>query len=159
MKASTMIIGIITGIILTAIIGWNVAPGMMTTETLSPYGVDETAERLKTKALEIGWVVPSITKLNQSIKKHGGGELPPIRLVNMCQADHAYRILKDDKNKFVSVMMPCTISVFEKSDGKTYISAMNAGLLGKMFGGEIAVVMSGPVAVAQQSIIDYAIEK
>ena len=35
-------------------------------------------------------------------------------------------------------MMPCTISVYEKSDGKTYIGSMNAGLLGRVFGGTVA---------------------
>jgi uncharacterized protein (DUF302 family) len=157
MKAATLIGGIIIGTILTAIIGWNIMPGMMCSETLSPYSVDETAEKIKQKALEIGWVVPGITKLHKSIKKHGGGELRPVSLVNLCQANHAYNILKDDENKFVSVMMPCTISVYEKSDGKTYISAMNASLLGKMFGGEISTVMAGPVATDQQSFIDFAI--
>jgi uncharacterized protein (DUF302 family) len=159
MKAATLIGGIILGVILTAIIGWQMAPGLMLSETPSPYGVEETAARLKQKALEMGWVVPSIAPLNKSIKKHGGGTLPPIRLVNLCEANHAYRILKDDQNKFVSVMMPCTISVYEKSDGKAYIGSMNAGLLGKVFGGEIAAVMSGPVAEAQQAFIRFAVQK
>ena len=55
-------------------------------------------------------------------------------------------------------MMPCTISVYQKSDGKTYIGTMNAGLLGKMFGGMIAEVMAGPVAADQQSFIAFAKE-
>ena len=33
--------------------------------------------------------------------------------------------------------MPCTISVYEKSDGKTYISMMNLELMGKMYGGDV----------------------
>jgi hypothetical protein len=36
--------------------------------------------------------------------------------------------------------------VYEKTDGKAYVSTMNAGLMGRMFGGTVAKVMSGPVA-------------
>ena len=31
-----------------------------------------------------------------------------------------------DENKVIATMMPCTISVYEKADGKTYIGTMNA---------------------------------
>ncbi len=54
--------------------------------------------------------------------------------------------MKDDKAMFVTVMMPCSISVYEKSDGNVYVSTMNAALMGRMFGGTVAKVMSGPVA-------------
>lgn len=153
-----LIIGTFIGIILSAIVGWTMMPGMMLKERQSPFSVEETAEKIKQNALAKGWVVPSITPLYKSIKKHGGGELRPVLLVNLCQAHHAYNILKDDENKIVSVMMPCTISVYQKSDGKTYIGTMNAGLLGKMFGGMIAEVMAGPVAADQQSFIAFAKE-
>jgi uncharacterized protein (DUF302 family) len=49
--------------------------------------------------------------------------------------------------------MPCTISVYEKSDGKAYIGSMNAGLLGKMFGGTVAEIMGEKVADDQQAFI------
>ena len=79
----------------------------------------------------------------------------PVMLVNLCQANHAARMLGDDSARKVSVFMPCTISVYKKADGKTYISSMNAGLLGNMFGGIVAKVM-GEVAVDQQSFISVA---
>jgi uncharacterized protein (DUF302 family) len=157
MKAGSTIIGIILGVFATAVIGWTVVPSLMCTETPSPYSVEETAENIKQNALAAGWVVPSITELQKSVKKHGGGELPPVNLINLCQAEHAYNLLKTDENKYISVMMPCTISIYEKSDGKTYVSAMNASFLGKMFGGDIAEVMSGPVAEDQQAFITAAV--
>ncbi len=158
MKAGSTIIGIILGVFATAAIGWVMVPSLMCTETLSPYSVEETAQKIKQSALATGWVVPSISKLQKSIKEHGGGELPPVNLINLCHAEHAFNLLKSDANKYISVMMPCTISVYQKSDGKTYISAMNAGLLGKMFGGEISRIMAGPVAEDQQAFITAAIK-
>jgi len=52
--------------------------------------------------------------------------------------------------------MPCTISVYEKADGKIYIAHMNAGLMGKVFGGVISEVMSGPVTEQQNRFVDFA---
>ncbi|GAB6052263.1 hypothetical protein JCM17960_10830 [Magnetospira thiophila] len=128
---------------------------MMLHENLSPYGTEETVNKIKENALKRGWVVPDIKPLHKSIAKHGGGTLPAVMLVNLCQANHAFNILEDDENRKISVFMPCTISVYEKADGKTYIGTMNAGLLGKMFGGTVATVMKD-VAADQQSFIEFA---
>jgi len=48
-----------------------------------------------------------------------------------------------DDARLVSAMMPCTISVYEKDDGNIYVAHMNAGLMGKVFGGVIAVPLAG----------------
>ncbi|NOQ80042.1 MAG: DUF302 domain-containing protein, partial [Gammaproteobacteria bacterium] len=142
--------GFVLGTIVTGFAGWSMMPGMMLHENLSPYGIDETVNKIKENATSQGWVVPSVKPLHKSVLKHGGEELRPIMLVNLCQPNHAFNILREDVNKKISVFMPCTISVYQKSDGKTYVGTMNAGLLGEMFGGTVAEVMS-EVAVDQQS--------
>jgi uncharacterized protein (DUF302 family) len=156
LKISNVLVGVVFGVILTGVVGWRAGPGLMLKEYQSPFGVDETVEKIKANAIAEGWVVSGVTPLNDSVKKHGGGELPPIRLVNLCQANHAFNILQDDANKIISVMMPCTISVYQKSDGKTYIGTMNAGVMGKVFGGTVAEVMGGQVAEQQQKFIAFA---
>jgi len=156
MKGITAIAsGFIAGVIVTGIIGWNMMPGMILHENVSPYGTEKTINIIKANAANIGWVVPSIKPLHKSILKHGGGKILPTMLVNLCQANHAFSILNEDENKKISVFMPCTISVYEKADGKTYIGSMNAGLLGQMFGGTVAEVMKN-VASDQQSFIEFA---
>lgn len=147
--------GAIIGVVVTALIGWNMMPGMMLHENVSPYDIDKTVETIKANALAKGWVVPGIKPLHESVKKHGGGDLSAVMLVNLCQAEHAFNILEADENKKISVFMPCTISVYEKSDGKTYIGTMNAGLLGEMFGGRVAEVMKD-VAADQQNFIAFS---
>ena len=148
--------GFLVGIVLVSALGWIMMPGMMLHETLSPYTVNETVEKIKTSALAEGWVVAGVKPLHKAVKKHGGYDIPPVMLINLCQADHAYNILKEDDNKVLSVMMPCTISVYQKGDGKTYIGSMNAGLLGTMFGGTIAEIMGKQVAAQQQIFVDAA---
>lgn len=150
-----IILGFVIGVLLTGIVGWNMMPGMMLHENLSPFGTEETVNKIKENAIAKGWVVPSVKPLHQSVLKHGGGVIPPVMLVNLCQANHAFNILQENDNKKISVFMPCTISVYEKTDGKTYIATMNAGLLGAMFGGTVATTMKD-VAVDQQSFIQFA---
>ncbi len=150
------LVGFLVGIVLVSALGWIMMPGMMLHETLSPYTVNETVEKIKTSALAEGWVVAGVKPLHKAVKKHGGYDIPPVMLINLCQADHAYNILKEDDNKVLSVMMPCTISVYQKGDGKTYIGSMNAGLLGTMFGGTIAEIMGKQVAAQQQIFVDAA---
>ena len=149
----SVLVGVILGVVVTGATGWFYAPELMLQERESPYGVEETVARIKQKAREQNWVVPGVTQIHKSISKHGGGELPPVMLVNICKPDYAYDILKEDDNKIVSVFMPCTISVYQKSDGKTYIGTMNAGLLGKMFGGSVAEIMGEQVAADQKKFI------
>jgi uncharacterized protein (DUF302 family) len=150
-----LVIGLVAGIILTGLIGWSIMPGSMLKEYPSPYGVDETVDKIKSKALNSNWVVSGVKPLHESIKKHGGGNTRPVMLVNLCQPNHAFNILEQDENRKVSVFMPCTISVFQKSDGSTWIGAMNAGLMGRMFGGRVAEVMS-MVSDEQQRFIEFA---
>ena len=136
--------------------GWLLVrflPGLMLPEAPSAYGLAETVTKLTDAAQAAGWVVQSIVELEKSIEKNGGGVVRPVRLVNICQAKHAARIMSDDTARRVSVLMPCTISVYEKSDGSVWVGAMNAGLIAPLFGGVVAAVMGGPVATEQQSFL------
>jgi uncharacterized protein (DUF302 family) len=159
MTVLSILIGFLAGMILLGVLGWLMMPGLMLKEWQSPFDVEETVEKISRNAVAEGWVVSSVLPLDESVKKHGGGDLPLVRLVNLCQADHAYKILREDPTKIVSVMMPCTISVYQKTDGKTYVGTMNAGLMGKMFGGIVAKVMGGVVAKQQQSFISFVHKK
>jgi len=155
MKFLPAIIGFVVGVLFVALIGWNMMPSMMLKEHQSPYSLQETVQRIEQNAKLKGWVLAGSSNISKSVQKHGGGELGRVILINLCQADHAYNILNEDENKRVSVMMPCTISVYEKKDGSVYIANMNAGLLGMMFGGKVAEVMGGAVAEEQQSFIQF----
>ncbi|MBI2518100.1 MAG: DUF302 domain-containing protein [Opitutae bacterium] len=128
-------------------------PRLMLPEQRSAYGLEETVKRLTDSALAAGWVVQSVVELEKSIAKNGGGTVRPVRLVNICQAKHAARIMNDDTARRVSVLMPCTISVYEKSDGSVWVGAMNPGLIAPLFGGVVAAVMGGPVAREQESFL------
>ena len=153
--ASSFVLGLLTGVVV-AVAGVVIAmPRLMLKERVSPFSLDETITTITQRVADAHWTVSSVMPLDQSVRKHGGAELPPIRLVNICQAGHASRLLVKGETRKVSVMMPCTIAVYEGDDGKTRVATLNAGLLGRMFGGEVSAVMAGPVASEQASFVDF----
>ena len=64
-----------------------------------------------------------------------------LKVVSLCQPHYSYSLLQRDEHKFVSGIMPCRAAVYETTDGTVYISELNTGRLGSLFGGDIAEVM------------------
>ena len=155
-KFITFVVGIIVGIGALIAMLFMFGPSMMIHEHVSPLGLEETVAKISENALAEGWVVAGVKPLHKSVKKHGGGDILPVMLIDLCEAHHAFEILSQDDERYVSVMMPCTISVYTKKDGKTYIAHMNAGLVGQLFGGKIAEVMGGPVSEQQNKFVEFA---
>jgi uncharacterized protein (DUF302 family) len=109
-------------------------------ESQSPYGFAETLERL-TKAVEQkGWKLPAVHNLQQTLA-NAGKEVLPVSVLAICHPAHSGRILEKDAERSVSALMPCRISVYERFDGRTYISRLNAGVMAKAFGGIVETVM------------------
>lgn len=128
---------------------------MMVRERVSPYGVDETVAKIKENAKAINWVSPGVKNMNKSITKHGGPDIGgPVRIVELCNAQHAGKILSEDSGRYSALLMPCSIAVYTKSDGKTYVSSMKAGQMGAMMGGIVAEVMAD-VDVDQKKILNF----
>ncbi len=128
---------------------------MMIEERVSPYGVDETVSKIQENAKAIGWVSPSVKNMNKSIKKHGGADIGgPVRIVELCNVEHARNLLKEDEGRYAAVFMPCAIAVYSKTDGKTYVSNMKAGIMGSMMGGLVADVME-IVDADQKKILEF----
>jgi uncharacterized protein (DUF302 family) len=153
-----LVLGILLGALLAlavvALVLRARAAAWMLPEKRSALGLDDTVKRLSETAQAAGWIVQSIVELEKSILKNGGGTVRPVRLVNLCQAQHAAEIMRDDTARRVSVLMPCTIAVYEKSDGRIWVAAMNPGLIAPLFGGVVARVMGGPVAAEQLRFLD-----
>jgi uncharacterized protein (DUF302 family) len=125
----------------------------MVDEVQSPVGAAETVERLQRAAEAEGWRVLAVRRLHESVKQHAGIDVLPVHVVEICHPAEAAKILAEDDARRVSVFMPCSISVYEKKDGKAYLASTNAGLLGRLFGGVVADVMGGSVADAQRRFV------
>jgi len=109
-------------------------------ENESKYGFDETVEILKAETEKKTWKVVAIHDLENTLANNGYDVLP-VKVFSVCHPKHSSKILEKDDERIVSSLMPCRVSVYEKSDCKVYISRMNTGVLAKSFGGIIEEVM------------------
>lgn len=152
----SLALGVVIGVVLTALVAWQAMPSLMISVHPSRYDdVDQTCAAL-VKAIEAnGWSSPAVRNMNQSMAKHGVQYDRPIRIVELCRAEYARRVL--ETNPEVSTLMPCAWGVYEGEDGKVYIAGMNMGLMGKMFGGRIAEVMGGHVAADEWAMLGEVI--
>jgi len=118
------------------------APGIfqMLIERQSPLDFEETLKKLEENAKAQGWKVPSKWKVDfqRNLKRVTGTDIGPNRVLKMCEPEAAAKLLVKDEYKQLTAMMPCTIAVYVKSDGKTYISMMNLEAMGMMYGGDVA---------------------
>ncbi|MDA3910170.1 MAG: DUF302 domain-containing protein [Bacteroidales bacterium] len=109
-------------------------------ENESKYNFAETVEMLIAKIEKEDWKVSTVHNLQESLEKNGT-EVLPIKVFALCNPKHSSKILLKDDERIVSSLMPCRVSVYEKSNGKTYISRMNTGILAKSLGGVVEEVM------------------
>ena len=120
-----------------------VPPGFkMLIEVPSPLGFEETLERIEANAKELGWKVPEKWKVDfqRNMLKVTDTDIGPNRVLKMCEPFAAVKLLVKDEFKMLTAMMPCTIAVYEKSDGKTYVAMMNLEAMGQMYGGVVLEV-------------------
>lgn len=109
-------------------------------ERESKLNFTETVEAL-TKALPTdGWKISVVHDLQDALKKNGKDVLP-VKVFEVCNPQYSGKILEADNFRAVSLMMPCRVSVYEKSNGKTYIAVMNSKPMAKSIGGIVETVI------------------
>lgn len=96
-----------------------------------------------------GWKISHIHDLQQALKNNGQDVLP-VHVIELCNPKYSGKLLEDDNTRFMSVMMPCRIAVYEKRNGTTFISLLNAENLIKMLGGSIR----NEIRKVQDEVID-----
>jgi uncharacterized protein (DUF302 family) len=153
-KGMTLAVGLCLGAGVLAVAGALLAPKAMLKEQLSPYNHPETVAQIQHAVTNGEWIISHTMDMQKSLAKHGK-VVGRVTVLKICEPNHAEKILQDDDAMYVSVMMPCSIAIYDKSDGKTYVSTMNAGLMGRMFGGTVAKVMAGAVASETAAFTDF----
>jgi uncharacterized protein (DUF302 family) len=127
---------------------------LMVHETKSPYDFEKTVSVITEEARHQGWVVPKVHDFQQSLLKFDQDDPGRIKVVKVCKPEYAARLLRHDESKYVSVLMPCSLSVYEKSDGHTYVAAMNMELMSLLFQGDIGDTLSA-VAKEDKNILSF----
>ncbi|HOF42038.1 MAG TPA: DUF302 domain-containing protein, partial [Candidatus Hydrogenedentes bacterium] len=126
-------------------------PRLMLITQKSALGFDETVALLEQAIPENGWSSPGTVDLCASMQKHGVACPRRVKVVQMCQPSYAKDILATDPH--VSCLMPCSVGIWENEDGSVYFSKMNTGLMGRLFGGNVARVMGGMVSKDERHIL------
>ena len=133
---------VLVGMVLMGLIVWFSMPSLMLIKHKSKLSYNETvnvlSETLKKKQ---DWRVIIVNDYQKSTAAFVA--LERVGSITICNPRHASKILADDKNRFVTAFMPLGLGVYEDKKGQVFVSQMNVGLLGKMFGGTISDVMGG----------------
>ena len=152
-----IVVSVCVGMIGMALIVYSLMPSMMLTTHTSKYAtVDETSQKIRESIEKQGWTCPKIRNLTKTMAKHGVKTEKEYQIVEMCKAEYALDVLDTDPE--ILTLMPCALGVYKDVDGLVKITGMNAGLMGKMFGGNIARVMGGSVAADELEIIARVIK-
>jgi uncharacterized protein (DUF302 family) len=109
-------------------------------EHSSKFGFGKTVDLLVAEAERREWKVPAVHDLQQSLAK-SGKTVKPVKVIEICKPQYSGKMLELNDERIISVMMPCRISVYEKNDGLTYVSLINAGEMASSLPANIAGVM------------------
>ncbi len=100
---------------------------------------DEAVSAVEAKSAEKGFRVLHTHDVAATLNEKGFPQ-EPLKIVEVCNAKYASKVLKADIK--VALMLPCPITVYKK-DGKTYIGTMLPSLTGEFFSnpeiGDVAV--------------------
>lgn len=148
--------GFIVGVLSVLILVGTMMGQLMFQEIESPFTVEETAARIQANIQakkDKGWSLSGLRDPVKPLQAVGQNALP-VLLIEACSTRYSGPILKDDNIRILSILMPCAITVFKKSDGKTYIGLMNAKLMGYIFGSKTAELLT-ELAADQASFVVF----
>ena len=136
MKKSTInvLTGLVLGAALAIVIIFLTSPGIILKEDQSKYSFEESLTKLEQEIENSGWKIPVQHDLQATLLKHGKQKVNKVVILEICNPDLAEKILLTDDERIVSNLMPCRIALYEKSNGNTYFSRMNSGLLAMPMG-------------------------
>jgi len=133
--------GVLVGMALMGLIAWFTMPSLMLIKHKSNRSYDDTVAALSAAIKQKqDWRVLTVNDYQKSTAAFGSMER--VGSMNVCNPRYASKILADDANRGVTAFMPLAIGVYEDKKGQVYVSQLNVGLMGMMFGGTIADVMS-----------------
>ena len=120
----------------------NLMQHMMFKVYQSKLDFDETVSAVAQAAPRNGWQIPDIRDLQKEYIEAGLSDTTKVKIIYFCNPQGGHDILKDDSNKSMSVMMPMGVSIYETTDGRVEIAAMNLGMMSGMFSGAVQEVLN-----------------
>jgi len=150
------VVALLVGVLLTGTIVFAATPSLMMMEDESKYDFDETVAKFEAAVLEANWKIAGVHDMKATL--HGFGyDVKNVTIFELCSSKYSAVILLESDERIVSPLMPCRVAIYEKADGKTYVTRMNSTLMAMPFGGIINEVMQ-QAAAETEAIIDQVIK-
>lgn len=144
------IAGFLWGITFTFVFGVIFLRHSLIYEYESKLGYDETIATIKKNIDNSpGWVVRFEAGCSTPKIKDGS----KITIMKLCHNKYGATLLNDQNTRKTSAIIPCTFAIYQKSDGKVYISRVNVSLLGNFLGGNAAKIFAGKIAPEQEKLV------
>ena len=143
--------GVVSGIILTILIIISSAQSMMLKEKQVSHNFEEAVELIETTVRQKGWTIPAIHNMQATLANFGH-DVEKMKIFEICHPDLAYQILSRDDERIVSSLLPCRLSVYEKSDGNVYVSWMNMRLMGRLMKGTVPGAFAEASSATEQIV-------
>ncbi len=150
------IVGLLVGLVFATLLFVYLMRRFMVKEIELKGGFQEACRALEEAVEEAqGWgqPIPAWEFYKSQISKGlTYDNIKNLKIFFVCKPSHANRIVR--KFPFMSAMMPCSWSVYEKTDGKVILAKMNIGLMSKVFLGNLIGTVMGEVAREEEAILE-----
>lgn len=144
--------GLFMGLTLMLIAVILLMPGQMILSMESKFDFDTTLTKIQDAARREKWSIMGTVDFQKKLSDKGFDLAEKVTSIQICKGEYAHPILQ--KHKWVATLMPCSIAVWQDGNGKVFISKMNTGLMGKLFGGIIAEIMGGKVTADEAKFLN-----
>lgn len=121
-------------------------------EDVSRAPFDDTLRVLKDQLAAEGWNLVAEINLGRNLAKRNV-EIPGgLVILELTSGGDTIPLLRDESTRYISALMPCTVSVYGTSDGRVMISRINAHSLSAMLEPRAAEAMRRSAARLDASV-------
>ena len=143
--------GMLWGITVAFIFGVLYLRHSVLREYRSEFGFEQTVSTIMQSADRLpGWS----PRFSSSCTLPETSDGTRVAIIELCHSKHASALLDDEQTRKTAAVIPCTIAVYQKSDGTTYVSMLDLSLLGSFLGGRAAGVLTMEISPDHRAIVD-----
>jgi uncharacterized protein (DUF302 family) len=111
-----------------------------------------TLKALKEQLAADGWNLVAEINLGERLAKKNVTIPGGLVILEMTSGGNTVPLLKNEETRYVSALMPCSVSVYGTSDGRVVISRMNARMMADMLDPRLAEAMKKSSAQLDASV-------
>lgn len=127
------------------------APALVT-EDVSSSDFSTTLSKLKKQLAADGWNVVAEINLGARLAKKNVAIPGGLVILELTSGKNAVPLLQKDSTRWVSALMPCSVSIYGMSDGRVMVSRMNAAMMSGMMQADVAEIMKKSAMALDESI-------